>query len=878
VISGPGQICFAGQIPAVYGLPVMTIRHMKNFFEPDSIAVIGASERPMSLGGAVLKNLVAAGFEGELLPVNPHGGKKILGLRRFRDIPSLPATPDLAIICTSPARIPGVVDELGKIGVHAVLIVMGGLSLPTVGIKDFLGNVLSLPSSLLALKLAGGKTLKDMTWDAAREYDMRILGPNCIGTIVPRKNLNASYAHCMVSGGDVAFVGQSAAVALAIVDWARGRELGFSHLTTVGDSLDIDIADVVEYLAEDVQTRAILVHIEQLTSGNRLVSALRAAARNKLVIAMKSRRVAQAHPSAVPTAPNLADDDAVYDAVFRRTGVLRVERSDELYNALETLTRMHRLHGDRLAIISNGPGPAMLATDHLVRKGGHLAEFSGESAEALENCLPHISSASNPVDISVAATPGQFSRVLQVVAADAGVDAVLVVHVPTLIAPARETAEVLAPHLRDMDKPVLTSWMGYETALEAREIFDSAGISTYPTPEQAVDAFIHLVKHSRNQALLDQVPRPLSGPATQDVDTAAVWALVSQAQHDGRTGLDREETRQVMTMAGIPLREASKKAILKLRGLALAMGITRDPVFGPVLYFGSGEDPHSPVAERQVALPPLNLNLANMLIDSSLIGRALSEFNDQADSIRQSLAEMLVRLGQLAAGVSGIAELHITPLVVNEQGVHVLGVQTVLGERCATAIIPYPAELEETATLAGSGRTVELRPIRGEDAPAHAAFSGRLSPEAIRYRFFSPRSTITPHQLAQFTQIDYAREMAFIASVKNADGQEQTLGVVRTWTDPDNISAEFAILVEDSMRGEGLGSLLMQKMINYTRQRGTLEIRGTVLPGNGPMLGLASKLGFSTRYSQEQEAEVVSLRLNEPADDWRLERIKEEKR
>ncbi len=855
----------------------MTIRHMKNFFEPDSVAVIGASERPLSLGGAVLNNLLDAGFEGLLLPVNPRGGKEILGVKRYRDISSLPTAPDLAIICTSPARIPGVVDELGKNGVHAVLIVMGGLSLPTVGIKDFLGNVLNLPNSLLALQLAGGTTLKDMTWDAARAYDMRILGPNCIGTMVPRKHLNASYAHSMVAGGDVAFVGQSAAVALAIVDWARGRELGFSHLTTVGDSLDIDIADVIEYLAEDAPTRAILVHIEQLTSGGRLVSALRAAARNKLVIAMKSRRVQQAHPSPVPTAPNLAGDDAVFDAVFRRTGVLRVERSDELYNALETLTRMQRLHGDRLAIISNGPGPAMLATDHLVRNDGRLAAFSGATETALEECLPHVPAAVNPVDISVAANPEQFSRVLQIVTADAGVDAVLVIHVPTLIAPARETAELLVPCLNGMHKPILTSWMGHATAQEAREVFDSAGISTYPTAEQAVDAFIHMVRHFRNQALMDQVPRPMSGLAERGIDAAAAWALVSQAQHDGRTSLNRDETRQLMALAGITLHEASRKAVVKLRGLSLAMGITRDPVFGPVLYFGSGENPHGAAAERQVGLPPLNLNLAHRVIDSSLAGRALGEFNDQADDTRESLAEMLVRLGQLAAEVSGIAELAIAPLVVNEHGVHVLGVRTELGERCATAIIPYPAELEESTTLPRSGRTVELRPIRGEDAPAHAAFSGRLSPEAIRYRFFGPRSTFTQHQLAQFTQIDYAREMAFIASVKNAAGVPQTLGVVRTWTDPDNMRAEFAILVEDSMRGEGLGSLLMQKMIDYTRRRGTLEIRGTVLPDNGPMLRLAKKLGFSRSYSREQQAEVVSLRLNEPADGWQLEQIKAEK-
>jgi len=852
----------------------MPTRYMDHFFSPRSIAVVGASERTWSLGGTVLSNLLAAGFEGDLMAVNPRGDDTVFGVARYARIEAVPEAPDLAIVCTSPARIPQVVDELGSRGVRAVMIVMGGLSAPAgkAGV-----STAGLAYRLLGYRLDTGKTLQEATWEAAQPYDMRIMGPNCMGAVVPRYRLNASYAHCMVEDGNVAYVGQSGVLALAIMDWAKGRDLGFSCVTSLGNSLDIDVADVIEYLADDWPTRAILLHLEQPGSGARLVSALRAAARNKIVIVMKSRRVEESQTAPVQTAAALADDDVVYDAVFRRAGVLRIDRTDELFNALESLSRMRRLAGDRLAILCNGIGPGLLATDQLVRHGGRLAQPADETREQLAGCLPFPPALPNPADTSAAATPEQVAQALDILLKDRNADAILLLHAPTLIAPALATAEAIIPVARDSRKPILTCWMGLGSALDARAVLDTAGISTFDGVEQAVDAFMHMVKYRRNQDELDQIPRPFGDRDDSTFDARAVWALVGSAQNAGRQRLEPEESRELLRRAGLP----SAHLVVPVGAgspepIRAVMGLTRHPVFGPLVYFGAGSDPSSAVAEREVGLPPLNQSLARMMLEGTRVGRALAR-DDQADaSSVDVLTEMLVRLGHLVVEVPVIAEVNMDLSISGDgmPGIANAGVE--LADHCPTAIRPYPSELEERITLPRSGRQITLRPIRAEDAPAHAAFGARLSPEAIRFRFFGPRSGFSQHDLAQFTHIDYAREMAFIATVDNDNGRSETLGVVRAWTDPDNVSAEFAILVDDSLRGEGLGQSLMHKIIGYTRSRGTLEIRGTVLSDNKPMRQLAHKLGFSSRYSPDQGANVIRLRLNEPSDDWQRERLAQE--
>ena len=926
----------------------MTTRYMRRFFDPRSIAVIGASERVPSLGGTVLGNLQAAGFPGELMVVNRHGGDTILDLPRYSRIADLPQSPDLAIVCTPPSTIPQLVDELGRKGVRAVLIVMGGLSIPA----PIASGAIGFAHSLLRLRLESGKTLQEATWEVARAHDLRIMGPNCMGVVVPRNDLNASYAHTMVEDGDVAYVGQSAMLGLAVADWAKGHGLGFSHLTTLGDSLDIDIADVLEYLEGDWNTRAILIHFEKLQSGARLMSALRAAARSKLVVVMKSRRVPLSQEPEEAIAAGLTNSDIVCDAALRRAGVLRVERIDEVFAALETLTRMRRLRGERLAIVCNGIGPGMLAVDRLVLSGGQLARLAEATMDALNDVLRTVWPDGNPVDLEADATPELFAKVIHVLRADPEVDAILVLHVPSQAAPSLPAAEATIASANEILKPVITCWMGQESAEPARQLFNQADISTFNTPEQAVDAFMHMVRYRRNQSELAQVP-PLPGPNERVCQTAAVWAMVGEAVNAGRTLLSDPECDRVLAAAGIPaaksyyvadageLREVAAGLVppfaLKIlsdavcrpfagfrdtcehgRGVALdlgsvgeleaaavdltaaeerrdprqgqrgfklqrirrgldsvqlSMGITRDAVFGPLLFFGSGGSPRRIAGDRQVGLPPLNRALARMLIDSTAAGRALDDVCEDPEQLRDAIARMLVCLGQLVVEVPTIAALEINPLSASADGVLALDAKIELGEPLKTAILPYPGRLEETATLARSRREVLLRPIRAEDAPAHAAFVSRLSPETIRYRFFQPRSSFTRQELSQATQIDYAREMAFIATAPNEEGVAETLGVVRAWADADNVSAEFAVIVDDEMRGEGLGRMLLGKMIEYERERGVLVLRGTVLPDNAPMLRLAEKLGFASSYSEAEEAVAISLPLNPATDDWQRERL-----
>lgn len=930
----------------------MTTRYIRRFFAPESIAVIGASERSPSLGETVLRNILDAGFPGTLSAVNPRGADTILGVPRFGSVEALPETPDLAVICTPAATIPQLVDELGRNSVRAVLIVMGGLSSPVGSGQGVLGQAIGFAHNLLGLRLESGKTLKEATWEAARPYDLRIMGPNCIGVVAPAKRLNASYAHCMVPTGEIAYVGQSGMLGLAVMDWVQGRGLGLSYLTTLGDSIDIDIADVIDYLEDDRGTRAIALHVEEIRAARRFMSALRAAARRKLVLVLKSRRLPESQQPPEPVAPGLTSGDLVYDAALRRAGVLRVERADEIFNVVTSLSRMRGLHGERLVIVCNGIGPAWLAADHLLLGGGKLAKLSEDTVEAIQAQMPPFWSPGNPVDLHADATPERYVQAIEQLAADPGVDAVLVLHVPTLAAPSLATAEAVIALALNAHKPVLTSWLGYASAQAARTALDAAGISTFDTPEQAIDAFLHMARYRQNQHELAQTPsRPKPGEPSCDGPKA--WALVGEALNTGRTLLTDEEAMGMLAAAAIPVAhpryasdlvnlrqlaseleppyalkiltdatrrpfaeatagnsawhgvardlgslealEAAATALaaaaqegtpdrrydgFRLQHLArgidalqLSMGITRDRVFGPLVFFGAGGHPTSALADRRVGLPPLNLPLAKLLIDSTIAGRALADASTQPARDRNALAGMLVRLGQLVVEVPAIAGLEINPLMVNQHSIVALDIRIALGEPAETALTPYPSDLEDIATLPRSGRKILLRPIRGEDAPAHAAFVSRLSPQAIRFRFFQPRSSFTRIELAQFTQIDYAREMAFIATTSNSEGQAETLGVVRAWIDADNVSAEFAVIVDDACRGESLGRLLTEKMMDYARSRGILLLRGSVLTDNQPMLRLARKLGFRIRMNRDDDTIEIALPLNEPADDWQRERL-----
>ena len=888
----------------------MTIRNLEYLFRPNSIALFGASERPASVGSTVMRNLIAGGFAGPLYPVNPRHAE-IFGRRAFPSVADLPEAPDLAVIATPAPTVPGIIGELGARGTRAAVVLTAGLN---------------------AASSDQGKTLMQAMLEASRPYLLRILGPNCVGLLVPGLGINASFAHTSALAGQLAFVSQSGGLTTAVLDWARSRSIGFSHFISLGDAADVDFGDVLDYLASDPATRAILLYIESVRGARKFMSAARAAARNKPVLVVKAGRVAEGARAAASHTGALAGSDAVYDAAIRRAGMLRVDTVLELFDAVETLARARPVAGDRLAIMTNGGGPGVMATDALVLGGGKLSDLSNETIKKLDQLLPATWSHANPVDIIGDAPAQRYAAVLDVLLDEPAADAVLFMHVPSAIAPAVEIARACVPAAAPQSDGarVLSCWLGGNGLEEARRVFETAGIPTYGTPERAVAAFLQLVNYRRNQEALIQIPRATSTIAP---DIATARTIIDQALNQGRELLGDPEAKRVLAAYGIPVvqtivatdandaarvaeqigfpvalkivsphithksevggvaldlssaadvRDAADAMTLRLRARAphaelagfsvqqmvrrpraveTIVGAAVDATFGPVILFGQGGVAVEVIADRAVGLPPLNLALAEDLVSRTRIARLLGGYRDRPPADRQALYLTLTQVSQLIADVPEIIELDINPLLVDEQGVVALDarVRVARADESAVArlaIRPYPQQLEERIEFLG--RPIVLRPIRPEDEPQHARFLAAVEPEDLRLRFFRVVRAFIHSQLARFTQIDYDREMAFIATAQ-ANGEDETLGVVRAISDPDGASAEFAILIRSDIKGKGLGAVLMRKLIDYCRERMIGELIGDVLTTNTRMLALARDLGFEVTAGDDPS--VVRTRL-----------------
>ncbi|MGQ4879837.1 GNAT family N-acetyltransferase [Billgrantia sp. LNSP4103-1] len=910
----------------------MSTRFLRHFFEPRTIAVIGASEKPHSIGGIVIRNLQEAGFTGTLWAVNRKGYETVFDQPGVSRISELPETPDLAVVCTPADTLPRIISRLGRIGVKAALVLTGGAHLD---------------------EAEGDRgSIRDRMLTAARESGIRVLGPECMGLIVPGRRINASYSSQPVKAGKVAYLGQSGMLGNAMIDWAAGRGIGFSHLITVGDSVDVMLPDLIDYINQYAPTQAILLHLERIQDALHFMTALRDASRHRLVLAIKSGRTSQSDLSGMPPTPGIANRDVVFDAALSRAGVVRVNDSDELFDALMTLSQMRPLKGDRLAIVSNGLGPAMLAIDKLVSAGGTLASFREETREALrEGEFDMSKPGENPVDLGGNATPERFVEALEIVAADPGVDAVLVVHAPTRLAPSKVTAQALIANRKRFRRNLLTSWMGLEGALYARHECSMAGIPTYVSPEKAVKAFMHMVDYQRVQALLQETPPSLPFSTTADI-RARCRTLIEQARAEGRETLSHSEAAQVLEAYGIPVApsryvhtpEEAAAAAEELEGpwalkvvhdgncrpfryrkhphrisagllqdlhepsqvaegltrlgqkvhekfppvkireyclqpmqrgkqsMQICAGITRDPVFGPLIVFGIGGYKVNILADRQVALPPLNMTLAADVVGRTHAARLIREHSGEPERDLQRLCQLLVMLSQMASDLLELRGLELNPLLLNRDGVLAVDFALDLGTPARFAIMPYPEELREWVTL-NNGMQVEVRPIRAEDAPLITSFHSQLSEESIRFRYFHNKSDLSQRDLSILSHINYDRQMAFIAEHQKEDGSKEMLGVVRVWNDPDNIRTEFSIIVRDDMAGQGLGSLLMKKMIAYCKSVGTLEMIGKIMVDNHPMRALMKHLGFRCRYNMEEQVVDAVLRLNEPESEWQRHRL-----
>jgi acetyltransferase len=883
----------------------MTIRNLDRLLTPASIAVFGASARPGSVGATVWRNLRAGGFSGPVYAVNP-GHTELAGEPCFAGVADLPTVPDLAVVCTPAAAVPGLVAQLGAAGTRAAIVMTAGL----------------------------GPVLRQAMLDAARPHLLRLLGPNCLGLMTPRMGLNATFAHADALPGELAFVSQSGALVTAMLDWARARRIGFSHLVSLGEHADVDFGDLLDHLASDPATRAILLYIESVTAPRKFMSAARAAARNKPVIVVKAGRGGRGAQAAASHTGALAGSDIVYDAAIRRAGMLRVDTLQELFIAAQTLARFRGNRSECLTIMTNGGGGGVMAADAAERAGIPLFEPPPALLARLDAVLPATWSHANPVDVIGDAPVARYTATLEALLAEPASGAILFMHAPTAIVPSAEIAAACAPLAAAAKDRVMACWLGDAAVAQARKTFEQAGIADYATPEEAVRAFELLRTYRRNQEQLLEAPAA-SHPGTPDLEAAR--AVIRAALARGATLLTEPEAKAVLAACGVAVartvtsaadpqaaasaaqaigypvvlkilsrdlshksdvggvrlnladaqavREASAQMLeriarerpqARLDGFAvqqmvvrpqaheLIVGASIDAVFGPVLLFGQGGTAVEVIADRAVALPPLNRALAAEMVSRTRVARLIAGYRDRPAVNHEALYDTLIAVSQMLVDLPELAELDINPLLADAQGVIALDARIRISATPGAgakrfAIRPYPAHLVEH--LQWQGRAIALRPIRPEDEAQHREFIEVMEADDMRMRFFHTVRELPRTELARLTQIDYEREMAFIAEGMDESGRPQTLGTARAVSDPDNIEAEFAVIVRSDLKGLGLGRLLMDKLVRYATTHGTERLVGTVLRENKAMQRLAFALGFTADTGKQREPDLISIVL-----------------
>jgi len=874
---------------------------LDRLFAPRAVAVFGASDREESVGGRVLRNILAAGFAGAVYPVNPKHAT-VAGRRCYRDLHDIGEPVDLAVIATPAATVPGIVHACGEYGVHAAVIHSAGFA--------------------EAHERATGLELEKALIAEARRYGMRLLGPNCLGLIRPVARLNATFSKNSAAPGTLALVSQSGALCTAILDWAVEHEVGFSAVVSLGDAADIGFGDVLDYLALDPRTHSILLYVEGVRHARHFLSGLRATARMKPVVVVKAGRNSAGSRAALSHTGALVGVDDVFDAALARAGAVRALTIEQLFAAAQLLATEHRVRGNRLAIITNAGGPGVLAADRAADLGVVLAPLGKDSIDRLAAVLPANWSHGNPVDILGDASPAHYEAAVAACLADPEIDGLLVMLAPQAMTEPTSAAEGVIRARGKSEKLLLACWMGGQQVAEARTHLEHAHIPEFPSPETAVEAFAYLASYQRNQQLLRQVPGPLAPHSAPDIEGARL--ILDNALSEHRQLLSGMEARAVLAAFGVPVVATSEahnanealvaaeslgfpvalkisspdiihksevngirlnvgsaaavrsvyhelvESVQKLmpeariagvtvermvrrpHGRELHVGVARDAVFGPVLSFGLGGTAIEVLRDRAVALPPLNGFIVQELIRGTRAAKLLGAFRNLPPADMAAIEQVLLAVSEMVCELPQIRELDINPLFADEEGAVALDARIVveagapqLDRYAHMAIHPYPQHLVSQMQLA-DGTNIVLRPIRPEDAGIEADFVRNLSPQAKYFRFMQSLRELTPEMLLRFTQIDYDRELALIAVVLH-DGQELEVAVARYGMNPDGESCEFAIVVADAWQGKGIATRLLTLLMEAARARGFRLMEGEVLAENVPMLNLVKRLGFGVQ-------------------------------
>jgi acetyltransferase len=885
-------------------------------FAPHSVAVIGATDRPGSVGRAVIWSLVSSPFGGTVYPVSEKRSS-VLGIKAYQRILDIPEAVDLAVIVTKAQLVPGILQDCITAGVRGVIVISAGF-------KEH-GEE--------------GKQLEREILQKLRGTGVRLIGPNCLGVMNPLSGLNATFAPNIARPGNVAFISQSGALCTAVLDWCQKEMVGFSAFVSVGSMLDVGWGDLIDYLGNDPRTHSIVMYMESVGDARSFLSAAREVSLNKPVIVIKAGRTQAAATAAASHTGSLTGSDEVLEAAFRRCGVLRVNTIADLFYMAEVLAKQPRPRGPRLAVVTNAGGPGVLAADSVIANGGQLAELSKDSMDKLDGMLPPHWSHNNPVDILGDALPDKYAHVIDIVAHDSDVDGVLAVLCPQGMADPTQTADRLKAYAQGTGKPVIASWMGAAGMVAGIDILNRAGIPTFPFPDTAAKVFNYMWRYSYNLRGLYETPS-LPTESAADPDRARAEHIIQRVRQAGRTILTEVESKELLATYGIPVvptsvarteaeaveqvegigypvvlklfsesithktdvggvalnlldAEAVQKAFRKIRrsveekagegnflgvtvqpmvkldGYEVIVGSSVDPQFGPVLLFGAGGQLVEVFKDRALALPPLNTTLARRMIEQTKVYEALCGVRGRKAVDLAALDELLVRFSHLVVEHPWIKEIDINPLLASPERLLALDARVVVygndvpeDQLPRLAIRPYPIQHVKSWKLK-NGEAVTIRPIRPEDEPLLIKLHQALSERSVYLRYFQPLklSQRTAHErLTRICFIDYDREMALVIERKQEDGTPEIIAIGRLSKLHGRNEAELAVLVDDRFQHQGMGTELYRRLIAIAKEEKLAQVISTILSENREMLAICEKLGF--KFESDLEDGTVRAEMN----------------
>ncbi|HQY77539.1 MAG TPA: bifunctional acetate--CoA ligase family protein/GNAT family N-acetyltransferase [Rhodoferax sp.] len=893
----------------------MDKHYLTPLFSPETVAVFaGPVDDPAaqtSQGRALTEAIKAQEFKGVLRFLDIQTSGTLADLAQARA--------DLAVIALPPKDVSAALEIAGRMACRTALVVSSGIT------ADHAAELKKI----------------------ARREGVQLLGPNCLGLQRPQLGLNASAAGPLARRGSLALVSQSGALTSSMLDWATNNAVGFSSVVSLGPHTGVDIAQVLDFLANDAQTHSIVVYLEGISNARRFMSALRMAANAKPVVVLKAGRKPAGNEAAQTHSGAIVGSDDVFDAALRRAGAVRVRSFVELFSAAKCLASRYRPVGKRLAIVTNGGGPGVLAADWVNEIHLELGKLSAASAATLKPLLPEQASLADLIDVSEDAGAQHYRVAVEAAGHDSGIDGILAIYSPKSGIDASQVAQALADVKKTIGKPLLSCWMGDASVIAGRGILNDATIPSFRTPEAAVGAFGNIASFYQNQQLLQQTPPPLSTLAKPDIEGARL--VIESVLAERRKVLTEMESKTLLSAFHIPVtrtilaRSANEAMMiatqlgfpvaLKIdspdishksdvqgvalnimnatgvrdtyndmvqtvarlqpqaringvtvqtmartrRGREIYIGLVTDDPFGPVIAFGAGGTMIELINDRAMELPPLNQFLANRLINRSRVAETLGEWRGNSPANVDALEQILLRVSEMVCELPQLREMDINPIIIDENGAVAVDARIVIDHAARgvsnrtdnynhLSILPYPAHYEQVWPLPGGGEYT-VRPIQPDDAQMLQDLMHHLSPESRYFRFVSSIAELPPSMLARFTLIDYDREMALVAIHKQrtagADGEitetERIIGVSRYITNPDQSSCEFSLVVADDFNGKGLGSRLMQSIMDVARDKGLTEMDGLVLANNPGMLKLMRSLGFVVKtFDEDPDFKLVT--------------------